>query len=89
MLGLYRDPEGKNVFSSTMPATSDQISNSNRGIQKEEMLSSMQKKLEFSLQQPQVNTESNFLPGLLALYQCLNIYYKLNIFYIFSRKMKV
>ena len=57
MLGLYRDPEGKNVFSSTMPVTSDQISNSNRGIQKEEMLSSMQKKLEISLQQPQVNTE--------------------------------
>ena len=67
MVGLYRDPEGKNVFSSTMPVTSDQISNSNRGIQKEEMLSSMQKKLEFSLQQPQVNIVINFLTACIIL----------------------
>ena len=67
MVELYRDPEGKNVFSSTMQVTSDEISNSNRGIQKEEMLSSMQKKLEFSLQQPQVNIVINFLTACIIL----------------------
>ena len=68
MVGLYRDPDGKNVFTSSMQATPEKTNSVSHGSQMEEIKSSMQKKQEeVSLQLPLVNTRSNFLACIILL----------------------
>ena len=86
------DPEGKNVFTSSMPVTADKTNSVNQCTQMDDTRSSMQKKQEeMSLQQSQVSTRSNkclryFIIYTQFLYNgCLNIVYErnkiINIFY--------